>query len=290
MRSWVVIPLLGVTAAEIALCTQHSTWSAAVVGCVAVALGAAIRSFIGRSLAAALSGVAGALLGVIGLVGLPSLEVQRGRFAIGGAAALFAIYQLTRSRADRASPAPAIAASLLASALDPSYVPLWVVVAVQWAARSQGATRRWMYGVAVVGVVATCGAVALATLWHDGATWRAWSGLHGEASGVGDVFERIGDLLGPIAACCSVAGLVLCILLNKSGGLAISAVAAMTVIAAWSSNDIPPAAPMVAGVCSGVAIGRFAASLHHPAGQAFIGAVAGFVLVVGSAWSLVAAM
>jgi hypothetical protein len=68
----------------------------------------------------------------------------------------------------------------------------------------------------------------------------------------------------------------------------VASVFVVTAIASLAGGFVAPAAPLVAALGAGVAIGRLAALVRYPAGQAFVGATAGFLLVVVPAWTLIA--
>lgn len=261
--------------------------TAAAVAAVAAALGAAICGLTGSSLAAAVSAVSGASLGIVGLLGMPNLPGDGGRFAIAGAAAAFAICELARAKPSNASALLAGGVAMIAGALDPSYVPVVAFAGIHLVLSWRPRARSWMYGLAAAGALATLAAMAMAIWWKPTAVWWTWSGRAGESVTAHEAFNRIGYFLGPIAASVCLFGLALCAMRGRLAGIAVVVVAAMTAIVALSSTLVPPAVPIVAGLCGGVAVGRFTAMIDSSIGQAFVGATSGFVLVAATAWPLV---
>ncbi len=290
MRSWVVIPALAVCGGGVAVCLQHAPLVVGGVACLAASLGAAIRGVAGTSVAATEGAVAGTMLGVGGVLCSPSLQLHSGRLAAAGAAATFAVYALARARNHHRASAVISAAAFLASALDPVYVPLLAIAGFYVAATPQHTTRRWIHGLPIAGGIATAAVAAMAICWPGSSVWRTWSGLAADTATAGEVLERVGNALGPIAACVGAMGLVLCVVRDRFAGVAVVSITAMSAIAALSSAEVPLAVPLMAGVAVGVAIWRFATTLDNATGQTFVGATAGFVIVAASAWPWAVAM
>ncbi|HET9993116.1 MAG TPA: hypothetical protein VFQ65_31490, partial [Kofleriaceae bacterium] len=59
---------------------------------------------------------------------------------------------------------------------------------------------------------------------------------------------------------------------------AVASIVAVTAAMSLAGGFVAPAIPLVAALCAGIAIGRLAALVRLPIGQAFVGAAAGFVL------------
>jgi hypothetical protein len=133
---------------------------------------------------------------------------------------------------------------------------------------------RWVIAVPIIGVLAT----GIEWAGHVATSWHASVAI--------DMLARAGDMLGPLVATTALAGLVLAATRGRFAAAAVVGVAALTAIDIASSGAIGPALPILAALGAGVAIGRLAAMVRAPIGQACVGAAAGFVLVVVPAWAL----
>ncbi|HEY6034344.1 MAG TPA: hypothetical protein VIV58_08795 [Kofleriaceae bacterium] len=274
MRPWFVIPVLGLAGAAVAFMTRHDPIFAAAIGVCGAALAAAIRAFLGPALVGAIAAAGAALVGVIDLLAL----APHVRAIVAGAAGLFALSELARAKAPNASPLPAAGAALVAAALDPSYVGLVAVSGVAWLL-APVARPRGVVALPVLGTLGTVLAIVLACGAHS-ALWHAWLG---HATGHRDPLAtllRAGDLVGPLAACAALAGVVLCLAHGRLAAAAVASIVAVTATMSLAGGFVAPAIPLVAALGAGIAIGRLAALVRLPVGQAFVGATAGFVLAV----------
>ncbi|MEO8846155.1 MAG: hypothetical protein ABI591_27000 [Kofleriaceae bacterium] len=284
MRPWYVIPAFGLASAATAFAVDHQIWVALALGLCGAALAAAIRGFLGPTAVAAVAAAGGAALGVLGLIALAPHGALRE--ALAGAAGLFAISELARAKQPNASPLPAIGAALLAGALDPSYVGLVAVSGFAWL-RAPVARPRAAFAVPIAGILATVVACACALVYARTSLWHAWLGHATYPRALAATLTRTGDLVGPMTAFAALVGLVICLAHNRLAAAAIASVFVLTAIASLAGGFVAPAAPLVAALGAGVAIGRLAALVRWPVGQAFVGATAGFVLVVVPAWALI---
>jgi len=282
LRPWYVIPALGLASAAAALAAGHQIGLALALGACGAALGAAIRAFLGPSAVAAVAAATGAALGVLGLIdSMPPV-----RAVLAGAAGLFAIAELARPKQPHESPLPAVGAALLAGTLDPSYVALVAVAGVAWL-RSPIARPRAAIAIPVLGVLATALAITCAIAYAKTPLWHTWLGHTTYPRAFVATLVRTGDVLGPMAAFAALVGLVACLAHGRFAAAAVVSVVAVTAIASLAGGFVAPAAPLVAALGAGVAIGRFAALVKWPVGQAFVGATAGFVLVCVPVWALI---
>jgi hypothetical protein len=283
VRPWYVIPALGLASAVAAFAVDHRVWVALALGLCGASLAAAIRSFLGPSPVAAVAAAGGAALGVLGLIALdPAI-----REALAGATALFAISELARAKQPNESPLPAIGAALLAGVLDPSYVGLVAVSGFAWL-RSPVVRPRAAILLPIVGILATALACGCALVYARTSLWHTWLGHATYPRALVATLVRTGDLVGPMTAFAALVGLVMCIAHGRIAAAAVASVLALTAIASLAGGFVAPAAPLVAALGAGVAIGRLAALVRWPVGQAFVGATAGFLLVVVPAWTLIA--
>jgi|GEM_PF-3052449 len=292
VRPWYVIPALGLASIGVAIAVTRDPWLAVALGSCGAALAAAIRAFLGPSGVAAIAAAGGAALGVLGSIVLAPHEPVRA--AIAGAAGLFAIGELVRPKQPHESTLPAVGAALLAGVLDPSYIALVAVAAVAWY-RAPVARARAAVIAPALGVLATALAI-IAAFSEQGAhghalvhLWHTWLG-HGVPSHAGWLLTllRTGDLVGPLTAFAALVGLALCLGHGRLAAAAVLAIVGSTAIASLTGGFVAPAAPLVAALAAGVAIGQLAALVHAPIGQTFVGATVGFVLVVVPAWTLIA--
>ena len=274
LRPWYVIPVLGVAAAGAAYVTTRDPAIAAAFAICGAALAAAIRAFLGPALVGAIAAAGGAMVGIVDLLAIaPHL-----RAVIAGAAGLFALSELARAKAPNASPLPAAGAALLAGVLDPSYVGLVAVSGVAWLI-APVPRPRGVVALPVLGTLGTVLALVLACGAHS-ALWHAWLG---HAIGHRDPLAtllRAGDLVGPLAACAALAGVVLCLAHGRLAAAAVASIVAVTATMSLAGGFVAPAIPLVAALGAGIAIGRLAALVRLPVGQAFVSATAGFVLAV----------
>jgi hypothetical protein len=274
VRPWYVIPLLGIAGAATAYLTTRDPILALAFAMCGAALAAAIRAFLGPALVGAIAAVGGTMIGVVDLLAItPHL-----RAVVAAAAGLFALSELARARLPNASPLPAAGAALLAGVLDPSYVGLVAVSGIAWLTAPVHRPRG-VVALPILGGVATIVAIVLACGGHS-AVWHAWLG---HATGHRDPLAtllRAGDVIGPMAACAALAGVALCLAHGRLAAAAVASIVAVTAAMSLAGGFVAPAVPLVAALGAGIAIGRLAALVRLPVGQAFVGATAGFVLAV----------
>jgi hypothetical protein len=97
------------------------------------------------------------------------------------------------------------------------------------------------------------------------------------------VIATAGDVIGPITVVAAACGLGVC---ATRGRLAIASIASITVgalAADLALGSVGAAIPTIAALGAGVAIARLTAMIRWPAGQAFVGATAGFMMVLAPA-------
>ena len=273
VRPWYVIPLLGLAGAGAAFITTQEPVVAIAFGLCGAALAAAIRAFLGPALVGAIAAAGGATLGVIDLVAV----APHVRAALAGAAGLFALSELARARLPNASPLPAAGAALVAAVLDPSYVGLVAVSGIAWVIAPVPRTRG-VIALPILGGIATVLAIVLAC-GHTG-VWHAWLGHATAQRDPLATLLRAGDLVGPLAACAGLAGVALCLAHGRLAAAAVASIVAVTAAMSLAGGFVAPAIPLVAAFGAGIAVGRLAALVRLPIGQAFVSATAGFVLAV----------
>ena len=280
VRPWFVIPIVGFASVAIAAAAGRTPLAALALALLGAALAAAIRAFVGPSAPAAIAAAAGALIGVLGIIELGDPEI---RGALAGAAAMFAIYELARPKLPTASPLPAVGAALAAGVLDPSYVTLFAVAGIHLVT-TPWPRPRWVIALPIAGGLAIVLAVVAAVVhvrW-----WSAWLGHAPHAVAIRATIDHAGDLLGPLTAVAAIAGLGICATRGRFAVAAVSGVVLATAGVAFAGAGVAPAIPIVAALGTGVAIGRLAAMIRWPVGQTFLGATAGFVILVVPAYEL----
>jgi len=291
-KTWIAIPVVavlcgGATAAlGLRMGGTPDPEVIAAIGLLAASLAAAVRAFAGPSLAAAVAGAAGAILGTLMVLELPNVVLSRD--AIAAAAAMFAICELVRPMPPEESPLPSIGAALLACVLDPSFVALvpitsWRYLRGPWP-RPRGAIALPILG-ALACVLAIVAAVLKTTFMHD--VWTVWTQRDGVSHGPLAVIRATGDLLGPLTAVAALVGLGVCMTRGRLAIISVSVITIGAVAVDLALGSVGAAVPSIAALGAGVAIARLTAMIRWPAGQAFVGAVAGFMIVFTPALSIV---
>ncbi len=253
----------------------------AALGALAAATAAAVRAFAGSSLAAATTSGAAAALVTLAVLDVPELDLLR--VALAAAAALFAIAELARPLPVDGSPFPAIGAAVVAGVLDPSYVGLLAIAGVRFLL-GPWSRPRWAILVPFVGTLAI-GLAILAGGARVGVfaeLWSVWAARAGGASPL-DLLARAGDVLGPIATIAALAGLVVCTSRGRYSAAAIVAVTVGAVSVDLACGSLGAATLATASVAAGVGLARLAAIVRWPTGQTFVGATAGFLIIVAPA-------
>jgi hypothetical protein len=143
-----------------------------------------------------------------------------------------------------------------------------------------------------IGGVVVSGLAVLAAWSRGGALARlelAWSGHLAHApTHLLAIAGAAGNRLGPLAAVAAIAGLAQCAGRGRVAAAAVIGVAAFAALDTIAGATVAPSLAIVAALGAGVAVGRLAALVRLPIGQAVVGATAGFVLVAVPAWLLVA--
>lgn len=286
-RTWLAIPAVAVACAGVA---AGLGWRAGrldpevigATGLLAAALAAAVRAFAGPSLAAAVAGVAAALLGTLTTLELSHLVMARAELA--SAAAMFAICELVRPMPPEESPLPSVGAAIVAGILDPSFIALVPITTWRYV-RGPWSIPRGALALPFAGALACVLAIVAAAVPSRllGELWTAWTQRDAAAHDPLGVVAAIGDVLGPLTAVAALAGLGVC---ATRGRLAVTSVCAITVGALavdLACGSAGAALPAIAALGTGVAISRLTAMIRWPAGQAFVGGTAGFMMVVAPA-------
>jgi hypothetical protein len=280
-KTWLAIPIMAIACAALAFALGHRAPDVVAIGALAAAAAAAVRAFAGGSLAAAIASGAAALLATLGVLDLSGLDLPRA--ALAAAAALFAIAELARPLPVDASPLPAIGGAIVAGALDPAYVALVAITGVRFLL-GPWSRPRWAVVVPIVGTLAI-GIALLAGCARGGIfadLWHAWSARAGTTPPL-ELLAQAGDTLGPIAAIAALAGLAVCTLRGRYAATAVVATVVGAIAVDLASGMLGTATIAIAAVGAGVGLARLAATVRWPTGQSFVGATAGFMIVVAPA-------
>jgi hypothetical protein len=289
-KTWLVIPALALVAAGLAVLAHQTPEAAVAVAALGAALAAAVRSFVGPSGAGAVAACAAALVGVLSVLEIPTVDVLHDSFAC--AAGMFAISELVRPLPPDPSPWPALGAALLAVIVDPAFAPLLCVAGVRYVT---GPWRqpRWAIAAPIVGGLAVVLAALAACVPHGmfAELWSVWAVRISPAAGTADPLAAatsLGDVLGPVTAVVAIVGLGTCTLRGRIALAAVLGVTAATVAIDLFTGRIGAATVVCAALGAGLGIARLAAMIRFPAGQACIGGALGFMLVVAPVWTLAA--
>lgn len=272
---------MAIACGALGLALGHEPVAALALAALAAAAAAAVRAFAGSSVAAAITAAAAALVAVLGVLDIPDLDIARD--ALAAAAALFAIAELARPLPVDASPLPAIGAALVAGVLDPAYVALLAIAGVRFLT-GPWSRPRWAIVIPILGVlaigIALLAASARAGLFAE--LWHAWAARAGTAAPI-DLLARTGDTLGPVATIAALSGLAVCTLRGRYAAAGTIAIVTGAIAVDLSCGMLGAATISIAAVGTGVGLARLAAIVRWPTGQAFVGATAGFLIVVAPA-------
>lgn len=273
-KSWLAIPAVAFVAAGLAVTLRHPPETAFAIAALAAAIAAVIRAFTGGSAAATVAATVAALLGA-----LLALEIDHelARGALAAAAALFAISEIVRPQPVDASPLPSLGAALLAGVLDPSFIALVPVTGIRFIL-GPWSRPRGSEALPVVGMFACVLAVISALSIPE--LWQVWTGKTASTPQPLQLLAQLGDIVGPLAAVAALAGLGT---IASRGKYAMATVAGIVVGALavdLATGSIGVASVACAAFGAGLGVARLTAMLRWPAGQAAIGAAAGFMMLV----------
>lgn len=256
------------------------------IGCGAVgaALSAAIRALAGDS-AASLAGAVVAPLLVIATLFDPTLAVLatwRAWLAIGAFG--WTVVELARPTT---SPLVALLPACVAAALDPSFVPL-VPIASARVVTAPWRRPPWALAIPVAGTLVLLLAVLACTASGGAlaALGDRWCGAPAASRAPVALAALAADRLGPLVAVAALGGLAV-LVRPRHAEIAVLGCAAGAVLVVFRTGAIGPAIVALAAVAVALAIGRFAAMIRLPAGQAVVAATAGALLVLPPAWTAV---
>lgn len=277
MRSWFVIPAAGVACGGAAIALGLPP-ALALTG---AAFAAAIRMLTGDAAAALVAAAVAPLLAVasLGEAGGASL-----RAALALAAAGWAVAELARPDDASVPPLVAVLPASVAAILDPSFAAL-VAIAGARLVTARGPRPRWVAAVPLAGALAVALAVLAGTRWPGLAT--PWFAAAAHPVAPSELAALIGAALGPLTAVAALAGIGVLVRVRHAE-LAIAAAVAGTLLVDLRAGAVGSATLGLAALLAGLAIGRFAAQIRIPSGQALAGATVGLLVLVPPAWTTVA--
>jgi hypothetical protein len=270
------------------------------VALTAMALAAVIRVLAGDSPAALSAAVVAPILAVASFADAGGEPV---RAALALAAAGWTIVELARTpgatapagqpsdhRPDAAlggslgSPMIVVAPAVIAGVLDPSYVALVAIAGASLVTR-RWRRPRWAAAVPVAGALAIALAVVAGTSWPAlGARWFGAAPHPVAASGLAGFAGLVGAALGPLTAVAALAGLASLARARYAEAAVASAVVGAALVDV-RAGALGPASIGLAALLAGLAIGRLAAMIRIPSGQAIAGATLGLLVAAPPAWS-----
>lgn len=285
-KTWLAIPVLALACLGLGFAARMPPETCVALGALGAALAAAVRAFAGPSIAAAVAASAAALLGTLAVLELPH-DIDLIRAALAGAAAMFAIGELTRPLPPDASPWPALGAATLATVLDPSYVALLPIAGIRLMT-GPWSRPRWAIAIPLVAILVLALAI-LTALLRDGALaslWHVWVARSAPAASSLAILTAHGDLLGPVSTVVAAAGLASCAMRGNIPAAIVIGTTAAAIAIDLLTGTMGAATLVLAALGAGTGISRFAALIRWPAGQACVGAAVGVMLVVAPAWTL----
>jgi hypothetical protein len=148
-----------------------------------------------------------------------------------------------------------------------------------WAPRQR---PRWALAVPVAGVLAIALAVLAGTAWP--ALGARWFGDAANPVAPVVLAGLAGATLGPLTAVAALAGLA-SLARARHAELAVAAAVAGAALVDLRAGALGPASIGLAALLAGLAIGRLAAMIRIPSGQAIAGATIGVLVALPPAWS-----
>ncbi|TMQ12674.1 MAG: hypothetical protein E6J90_30540 [Deltaproteobacteria bacterium] len=276
MRSWLVIPVMGIAAGGAAVLLGV----APVVAATGAALAAVVRMLAGDSPAALTGAVIAPLLAVASLAEAGGAPV---RAAIALAAAGWTVAELARPPGAPISPRVVLAAAV-AGLLDPAYVALLAIAGARLAATWRE-PRRWILAVPAAGVAAVGLAALAGTAWPG--LGARWFGAAAHPVAPAELAAAAAAALGPLTAVAALAGLGT-LARRRTAELALAAAVAGVILVDLRAGAPGPAAIGLAAVLAGLAIGRLAAMIRLASGQVLAGATLGVLVLLPPAWTALA--
>lgn len=284
MRSWLIIPAMGVVSAVAAAALgERAPIELSACGVAGASIAAAIRALIGDS-PASLAGAVVAPLLMIAMLFDPAIGGASARAWIAIAAVGWTLVELARPTT---SPLVAVLPATVAAVLDPSFVAL-IAIAGARLVTAPWERPRWAIAVPIAGALLAVLAV-IACLARGGALAALadqWTGHAAEPIGLGRLVAQGAHAMGPMSAVAAIAGLVV-LLRARHAELAAAVCLAGALFVGMRTGGTGPSLIALAALTTGLAVGRFAGAIRLAPGQALAGATAGVLLLVPPAWTAI---
>jgi hypothetical protein len=251
-----------------------------VVALTGAALAAVIRVLDGDSPAALAAAV---LAPVLAVASLAEAGGEPARAALALAAAGWTVTELARvpgAPAASLSPFIAVLPAAIAGILDPRFVAL-VAIAGARLLTTSWQHPRWGLGVLVAGALAIVLALLAGTVWPALGAW--WLGAAHPVS-VTALAGLAGATLGPLTVVAALGGIA-ALARPRHAELGLAAALAGAILADLRTGAFGPTSIGLAALLSGLAIGRLAAMIRIPSGQAIAGATISVLVVLPPAWT-----
>jgi hypothetical protein len=178
-------------------------------------------------------------------------------------------------------PLVAVLPAVVAAVLDPAFVAL-VAIAGARLLTAPWPRPRWVACVPIAGIVAILVAVIAGTAWTG--LGARWFGAAAHPISVAALAEAAAAVLGPLTAVAALAGIT-ALARTRYAELALGAAIAGAILVDLRAGVVGVASVGLAAMLAGLAVGRLAALIRLPSGQAFAGAVAGLLVIVPPAWT-----
>ncbi|MCX5745354.1 MAG: hypothetical protein NT062_22990 [Proteobacteria bacterium] len=281
MRPWFSIPAAGLCGAALGALAGGLPGALA-LGLAAAAMTAAARALMGDSPAALAAAIVAALVLAATLVDRDLAGVRQ---ALAVAALAWTIAELARATAPDSSPVVAMLPAVVAGILDASLVPLIPIAGLRLVT-APWKRPRWVVGVPIVGAIATLIAI-VACASHGGGLGEAWAGRHAAPRALRALASGHLDALGPFVVVGAAAGLATLVARGRYVQAALVVAIVGALLGDLRAGAIGAPTIALATLFCALAIGRLAASIRLPSGQAIVAATIGLIVVLPPTWSLV---
>lgn len=274
VRPWLAIPIAGAIACALGALIGGVPVAIA-MGLAAAATTAAGRALMGDSPAALAASIGAAMLCIA------TLDTVDVRAIVSIAALAWTLVELARVAPD-ASPVVAMLPAIVAGVTNATLMPL-VPIAAYRLVTAPWKRPRWIIFVPIGGAIATAVAVLLCT----SARGDLWAG-RAIAPSRGIAAAEL-DALGPFVVVGALAGLRCIAGRGRYVQLALIAAIAGAVLGDLRAGTVGAPTVLLATLFTGLAIGRLAAGIRLPLGQAVVAAMIAAIVVTPPAFDLVRA-
>lgn len=187
------------------------------------------------------------------------------------------------------SPIVALLPAIVAALLEPACASLLVLAGIRMMT-APWQRPRWILAVPIAGAVVVLVAIVagLARSGMFAGLATSWYGEPAHPIAPAALATAVAAALGPLVAVAALAGLALVVRVLHRGALAELAILACTagaLLADLRAGSVGPMSLGLAALAAGLAVGRLAAMIRIPSGQAVVGATCGVLLLVAPAYT-----